>query len=218
MIKFFTLMLHEFANQSFWRIFIVVAGLNFISTVLYNHLVWSDVIYLNESGLDFNDELFQNGSKSRLLINVIVDIFSPIWLFGKLGLAAILLYFVSYIFRIDGSINQFLKILLISYLFVVFGDFIYSIVLLLYNPPTLRIDVLNYYPLSLLSFFHFDSSIQKYYFIWARINFFQILFIMSLFIMLRSYLLFKLKESFILTSSYVLFYLFFLVLWFLVSV
>jgi len=215
--KTFISMLQEFANQPFWRIFFIVALMNFISTVIYNHFVWSDLIYINESGLNSNDVVFQKGSESRMNLNLLIEFFSPFWLFIKLGLAACLIYLVAYIFRINGSLNEFFKIVLISYLFVVFGDLIYSVILLFYNPPSFKADVLHYFPLSVLNSLDNNSYLLEYYFIWARLNVFQLFFILVLFLLLRSYLAIGIKESIILTSAYVLFYGLFLILWLFVS-
>ena len=208
----------EFANQSFWKVFWVVGTLNLFSTLIYNHLVWSDLVYLNESGLNSSDQVFIDGSVSRLKVNLIVDILSPLWLLGKAGLVAGLIYIIAYIIQVEISLKEITKSILTSYLFIVFGDLIYSLILLLFDPPLFKIDILHFYPLSFLSFLNSDSDLNEYYTIWSRINFFQLLFIFSLYYLFRSQHSLNSKNSLVLTLSYVFFYGLFLVLWLLFSI
>lgn len=109
----------EFSNNSFCRVFVVVASFNLISTIIYNHFVWSDLIYLNESGLDASDRTFVSGSKTRLIINIIVEVTSPIWLLFKSFVFSILMYSVGYLLKFSFSFTELNKIFLVSYLFVI---------------------------------------------------------------------------------------------------
>ena len=154
----------EFSNNSFWKVFILVASINLISTIIYNHFVWSDLIYLNESGLDASDRNFVSGSKTRLIINIIVEVLSPIWLLFKSFVFSILMYSVGYLIKLSISFTELKKIFLVSYLFVVFGDFINSILHLFVEQPSMKNNILYYYPFSVLNFFTTGSDFLKYYF------------------------------------------------------
>lgn len=203
----------DFTNQSFWRVFIIVAGFNLISTLVYNHLVWSDLVYLNETGLKSSSELFIDGSNSRFKINLMVDAFSPLWLMIKAGLVSGLIYLVAYILKVVIIPLDLMKSILTSYLFVVFGDLIYSMILLFFDPPLVKNDILHFYPLSVLGFLDSSSDLNGYYFIWSRINLFQFVFIFSLFYLLRTQHKLSSNHSIILVSFYIFFYGLFLVLW-----
>jgi hypothetical protein len=208
----------DFANQSFWRVFIIVAGFNLISTLVYNHLVWSDLVYLNESGLKSSSELFIDGSKSRLMINLIVDAFSPLWLMIKAGLVSGLIYLVAYILNVVIVPLDLIKSILTSYLFVVFGDLIYSMTLLFFDPPLVKNDILHFYPLSALGFLDSSSDLNEFYSIWSRINIFQLVFVFSLYYLFRTQHKLSSKHSILLVLSYLLFYGLFLVLWLMLSI
>lgn len=208
----------EFSNNSFWKVFILVALLNLISTIIYNHLVWSDLIYLNESGLDISDETFVSGSKTRLIINLIVEVLSPIWLLFKSFVFSILIYSIGYLLKFSISFIELNKLFLVSYLFVIFGDFINSVFLLIVEQPSTKNDILHYYPFSVLSFLYSSSDFLKYYFIWSRINIFQLGFLFSIYYLFKYKFSLNNKYSIILVLSYVLFYGLFLVMWLLVSV
>jgi|1048.fasta_scaffold01274_3 hypothetical protein len=208
----------EFSNNSFWKVFILVASINLISTIIYNHFVWSDLIYLNESGLDASDRNFVSGSKTRLIINIIVEVLSPIWLLFKSFVFSILMYSVGYLIKLSISFTELKKIFLVSYLFVVFGDFINSILHLFVEQPSMKNNILYYYPFSVLNFFTTGSDFLKYYFIWSRINIFQLAFIFSIYYLLLNKFSLTSKNSVFLVLSYVFFYGLFLVLWLLVSI
>jgi hypothetical protein len=208
----------EFSNNSFWKVFILVASINLISTIIYNHFVWSDLIYLNESGLDASDRNFVSGSKTRLIINIIVEVLSPIWLLFKSFVFSILMYSVGYLIKLSISFTELKKIFLVSYLFVVFGDFINSILYLFVEQPSMKNNILYYYPFSVLNFFTTGSDFLKYYFIWSRINIFQLAFIFSIYYLLLNKFSLTSKNSIFLVLSYVFFYGLFLVLWLLVSI
>lgn len=208
----------EFSNYSFWKVFLVVASFNLISTFIYNHFVWSDFIYLNESGLDASDRTFVSGSKTRLIISLIIDVFSPIWLLTKTFVFSILIYSIGYLLKFSVTFTELNKVFLVSYLFVVFGDFINSILHLFVEQPSMKNDILYYYPFSFLSFFPPGSDFLKYYFVWSRINIFQLGFIFSIYYLFLNKFSLTSKDSIILVLSYVLFYGLFLVLWLLVSI
>ena len=208
----------EFANQSFWKVFVIVGTANLFSTVIYNHLVWSDLIYLNESGLKSSDHIFIEGGKSRLMINLIVDILSPLWLLIKAGMVAGLIYLIAYLLEVRISLMEIIKSILTSYLFIIFGDLIYQLILLFFHPPVNKSDILHFYPLSILNFLDSNYNLKEYYSIWSRINIFQLLFIFSLYYLFGSQHSLRAKHSLLLTLSYVLFYGLFLVLWLLFSV
>ncbi|GMQ31721.1 hypothetical protein Aconfl_43670 [Algoriphagus confluentis] len=214
----FLLPIYEFTNQSFLRVFIIVAILNLISTLIYNHLVWTELVYLNEVGLKIPDDNFKKGSVSRFWISMTVDFISPLWLMVKVGLVCGLIYLVAYMLDLVVVPSELMKSILTSYLFVVFGDLIYSVILLFFDPPLVKNDILYYYPLSVLGFIDSNSEFLKFYFIWSRINFFQLLFIFSLYYLFRTQHKLSIKNSIFLTVSYILFYGLFLVFWLFVSV
>ena len=214
-LSFFINPLIEFTNNSFAKIFLIVACLNLFSTVIFNHIVWSDIIYLNESGLDKSNEIFLKGTYNRFIINLIVDLISPVWLIIKLGTASILVFLVAYILQINIIFSKVLKSFIVSFIFIIFGDIIYSSFLILVNPPFFRNDVLYFYPFSFLYFIDIESGLYSYYFIWSRINLFQLIFIVSLFLLFRNWSKLSSKNAIILTVSYVFFYGIFLVFWFL---
>ncbi|MFN3997803.1 hypothetical protein [Algoriphagus sp.] len=208
----------EFANNSFWKVFILVAAINLISTIIYNHLVWSDLIYLNESGLDISDGTFVSGNRSRLIVNLIVEVFSPFWLLFKSFVFSILIYSVGYLMKLSISFTELNKIFLVSYLFVIFGDFINSVLLLVVKQPSMKNDILHYYPFSVLGFLSSSSDFLKYYFVWSRINIFQLGFVFSVFYLFKSKFSLINRDSIFLVLSYILFYGLFLALWLLVSI
>jgi hypothetical protein len=208
----------EFSNNSFWKVFILVALLNLISTIIYNHLVWSDLIYLNESGLDVSDGTFVSGSKTRLIINLIVEVLSPIWLLFKSFVFSILIYSVGYLIKLSISLIELNKIFLVSYIFIVFGDLINSVLLLVVEQPSIKNDILHYYPLSVLGFLSSSSDFLKYYFVWSRINIFQLGFLFSIYYLFKHKFSLKNGDSIILVFTYVLFYGLFLAMWLLVFV
>jgi hypothetical protein len=208
----------EFSNNSFCRVFVVVASFNLISTIIYNHFVWSDLIYLNESGLDASDRTFVSGSKTRLIINIIVEVTSPIWLLFKSFVFSILMYSVGYLLKFSFSFTELNKIFLVSYLFVIFGDFTNSALLLVVEQPSIKNDILYYYPFSVLGFLSSSSNFLEYYFIWSRINIFQLGFIFSIYYLFLNKFLLTSKNSIYLVLSYGFFYGLFLVLWLLVSI
>ncbi|SFG56490.1 hypothetical protein SAMN04487988_10577 [Algoriphagus hitonicola] len=210
--------INEFASQSFWRIFIIVAALNLISTLIYNHLVWSELVYLNEVGLEVPNDNFRKGSKTRFMINLTVDAFSPLWLMVKSGIVTGLIYLISYILNVIVAPLHIMKSILASYLFVIFGDLIYSVILLLYCPPLVKNDILHFYPLSFLNFLNPSSDLNKFYPIWSRINIFQLLFIFSLYYLFRIQHNLSHKNSIWLILSYIIFYGMFLVFWLLISI
>jgi hypothetical protein len=221
MIKIYSILitpLVEFSNNSFWRIFFVIATMNLVSTIVYNHFVWSDSVYLNESSLESSDAMFIKGSNSRTSINFIVDFISPIWLFTKLGIGSALVFAVSYVLDIKILVREIFKVFLVSFIFIVIGDLIYSIILLFINTPSVRNDILHFYPMSFLSFFDPKSDYNQYYYIFSRINFFQALFIISIFFLFRYNNGLSLKNSLLLTLTYILFYALLLIVWFLFSV
>ncbi|WP_297337126.1 hypothetical protein [Algoriphagus sp.] len=208
----------EFASQSFWRIFIIVAVLNLISTLIYNHLVWSELVYLNEVGLEVPNDNFRKGSKTRFMINLTVDAFSPLWLMIKTGIVTGLIYLVAYILNVIVAPLHIMKSILASYLFVILGDLISSVILLFFYPPLVKNHILHFYPLSILNFLNSSSDLNQFYPIWSRINFFQILFIFSLYYLFRTQHNISTKNSMWLILSYILFYGLFLVLWLLISI
>jgi hypothetical protein len=207
----------EFASNSLLKIFIFVALINLISTVIYNHVVWNDTIYLNEMGMNESDPIFIQGSNGRSHINYFIDLFSPIWLYIKLGLASLLIYSTAYFFKIDISIKDLLKNNLVAYLFVIFGDIIYSVLLIFYKNPTYKADILNFFPLSMLSFISDDSKWIQFYYIFNRINVFQVFFTVSLFLLFRKINGLSINYSLILTFSYVFYYGLFLMIWLFMS-
>lgn len=208
----------EFSNNSFCSVFVVVASFNLISTIIYNHFVWSDLIYLNESGLDASDRTFVSGSKTRLIINIIIEVLSPIWLLFKSSVFSILMYSVCYLLKFSFSFTELNKIFLVSYLFVIFGDFTNSALLMIVEQPSIKNDILYYYPFSFLGFLSSSSNFLEYYFIWSRINIFQLGFIFSIYYLLLNKFLLTSKNSIYLVLSYGFFYGLFLVLWLLVSI
>lgn len=208
----------EFSNNSFYRVFVVVASFNLISTIIYNHFVWSELIYLNESGLDASDRTFVSGSKTRLIINIIVEVTSPIWLLFKSFVFSILMYSVGYLLKFSFSFTELNKIFLVSYLFVIFGDFTNSALLLVVEQPSIKNDILYYYPFSVLGFLSSSSNFLEYHFIWSRINIFQLGFIFSIYYLFLNKFLLTSKNSIYLVLSYGFFYGLFLVLWLLVSI
>jgi hypothetical protein len=208
----------EFANNSIVKIFLVVAFLNLVVIILYNHFVWSELVYLRASGLVITDSLFIKGSQTRSYINYIVDGFSPVWLFVKLGLASTFMFFSAYLFKIAISIKDIFKNNLVSYIFVVFGDLVQIVILLFFIYPTSKSDILHFYPMSILSFIADESEWNRYYFIFSRINLFQLFFVASLFLLFSNQNKLSKVNSILLSFSYVVSYGAILFVWYLFSI
>lgn len=207
----------EFASNSIVKIFLTVAFLNLVATILYNHFVWSELIYLRASGLEVTDSMFIDGDRTRSYINYFVDVFSPVWLFVKLGLASYLIFFSAYLLKISITIKEIFKNNSIAYLFIIFGDFIQAVILLFYIYPTSKSDILHFYPLSILSLIEDDSDWNLYYFIFSRINLFQLFFAVSLFLLFRYQNKLSKGRSMLLSFTYIVSYGIVLFLWYLFS-
>ncbi len=143
---------------------------------------------------------------------------SPIWLLFKSFVFSILMYSVGYLLKFSFSFTELNKIFLVSYLFVIFGDFTNSALLLVVEQPSIKNDILYYYPFSVLDFLSSSSNFLEYHFIWSRINIFQLGFIFSIYYLLLNKFLLTSKNSIYLVLSYGFFYGLFLVLWLLVSI
>jgi hypothetical protein len=181
--------------------FVVLVILFLIIRMLINEIIIESIPNYQELLNDGSLMIFQ-------IFNTLNYIWTPFALLWKFTVTAFLIWSMSFLFGYRVGFSQLWQLAMLSEMVFLLPEIVKFIHLTFSNANLTAIDIQNYYPLSILSFFNTENIPKKFHYPLKSFNLFEIVYVLHLIFGFQYLSKRNLKNAFwVIVFGYVLFFL-----------